>query len=748
MIFLPAMYPKYHNYVFNKTNFKGSICEEETNTTCSPTRYTEIGNRTNFSNTTVVRKNIVCCLQTSCQDKPNNFAREKSCKVFIEADEVPDLIDESCTHNDIKTENITCEAEPEDTMGKFRSFCCGDVSPKNGTCYKTETVCSGKLTDGYTDGIETLCAVDDKPCYNQECIGVIDIKKKIDEEEDDVEIDVVGIDESSCTAKSVLSSSASVEGRRESVADMSPCYYEKQASSRFYECKAQPDSISCNQGINGECSPSNNTQQCINSELPGRRKRSYVKVLSYRGEDEDSVISIPTSPKHAFFTSPSNFKSSSNMTNTTSPDSDALVERKSAFKTIKEHSKTFRFPKISSPDVINKDCTTAISFSIKNTQAQISHNITTETNIGLERKCSVISYPLSASLPSQQKTHESEVTTDFSEHSPREDSEDEEEIIPYYNKSTGEDRKLNNLQPADTTSFALGTQGIEKYFISSIADKKAASEIGEDASFKKFTIVKPFFSNKLETNVILEENESYVVLDSGYANGANTEQLENGFVMRHGNELFGSSLKGLLPETEDETVSGEKSPLAEQENTEISKDSFRILSPVKIEASDNDEEDYEDDENNMSSFLSNASSTETTSVKKNRNKEASKQYREKRKHVIKKVFQRQRELENKNKALRQKFENMQKLTFTMQKTFAKNMNTKDKIKNEIVKLIERSTASNNRSPAPSSSSEVAMDLQSEIAVLQKVFQHVANENLTKGCVEEALYEILGEVIKQ
>ena len=121
--------------------------------------------------------------------------------------------------------------------------------------------------------------------------------------------------------------------------------------------------------------------------------------------------------------------------------------------------------------------------------------------------------------------------------------------------------------------------------------------------------------------------------------------------------------------------------------------------------------------------------------KRKRNKEASRQYREKRKMAIKDVFNKQRDLEKRNKELQDQLAKMQEASEYMQKLFAAEINTKEKIKGEIVKLISRS------------SEKERSIVEEEVSVMQKIFQHVADDKLTKGCVENAIYEIWGEVLK-
>jgi len=125
----------------------------------------------------------------------------------------------------------------------------------------------------------------------------------------------------------------------------------------------------------------------------------------------------------------------------------------------------------------------------------------------------------------------------------------------------------------------------------------------------------------------------------------------------------------------------------------------------------------------------------TEQGKRKRNKEASRQYREKRKMAVKDVFNKQRDLEKRNKELHDELAKMQEMSECMQRQFASEINTKEKIKSEIVKLIKRSNE------------KERSVVEEEVNVMQKIFQHVADDNLTKGCVENAIYEIWGEVLK-
>ena len=416
------------------------------------------------------------------------------------------------------------------------------------------------------------------------------------------------------------------------------------------------------------------TEQCYNSR--GNRKRPLVTVISHRQDQDDLQSSKgPSSPKRAFILSNSITKSpiETDAIGILRHDENALIERNSAFKTVKQqHSME--------PTVSEKDEENTNSGAISN---------------------------------------------------------EEEETIPYLkpNETKSDDQitptTLSQSQVNIIFNPIYGTRGIEKYFQSiPMNDISATSETkNESEPDKKGETVKLLpVSNPDSDNKSFPKKESIPQL---FQNGDNNKALfktdqRKDFVIKHGEKLFGN----WVPAKSEE----ESSTSSFLSNLEKEEDSKKILQQQK---DSNIKEEVQDGEENN---LDRQSSPTLNKNKKSRNKEASKQYREKRKHAIKEVFQKQHELEQRNNQLREQLKFMEHLTVNMQKTFAKKMDTKEKIKMEIMKLIKRSVAGNDNVSAT--------DLKTEIAVLQKIFQRVANENLTKGCVEEAIYEILGEVIKQ
>ena len=328
--------------------------------------------------------------------------------------------------------------------------------------------------------------------------------------------------------------------------------------------------------------------------------------------------------------------------------------------------------------------------------------------------------------------YENENAMVFHQQTDEDEDEEDEKTIPYFKPTEGVKTNDNNNTASSQSevnvllnqSPIFGTRGIEKYFLriptndsdttTSNFEKK---RLFRRESGKQTAIVKPLPSKKKASNLNeeLPERPLSKISDTDYITVEKRKVDERKeFIVKHGDKLFGNWLP--KPPTTTTTPTTE---LEDSEPLQSPKEGGTFLPEDLVKA------EVEDDQ--PSSFLN--------TNKKSRNKEASKQYREKRKHAVKEVFQRQRELEEKNNSLREQIKSMEDLTIVMQKTFAKKMDTKDKIKMEIMKLIQKS-ASNDK----------ASDLQSEITVLRKIFQRVANENLTKGCVEKAIYEILGEVI--
>ena len=134
------------------------------------------------------------------------------------------------------------------------------------------------------------------------------------------------------------------------------------------------------------------------------------------------------------------------------------------------------------------------------------------------------------------------------------------------------------------------------------------------------------------------------------------------------------------------------------------------------------------------STSSSMSGDDAENVKKTKSKEASKHYREKRKNAIKEVFNKEKELSQQNKQLQEQIKDMEQRSKTMQELFASKINTKNQIKEEVCKLIKKSKEKD------------FSDISDEVSVLQKVLQHVANNNATSvGYVERAILEIWTEI---
>jgi len=260
-----------------------------------------------------------------------------------------------------------------------------------------------------------------------------------------------------------------------------------------------------------------------------------------------------------------------------------------------------------------------------------------------------------------------------------------------------------------TNGIMYNKSGIEKYFPQQYSGKEENCLV----EGRKYAIVKPL-NFKNFNNFGINNNKSFLKRDT------EIDTDESNFVLKHGTKLFGDLSIG----------NSKKIDLLIKERQCV-EDNIQKKEEIVVKKEEYVDDDEEEGDDNA--IRSDEDSTINEFAKKKRNKEASKQYREKRKNAIKIVFEKQRDLEQKNAQLKEQLKTMEYLNETMQKLFAKKMCSKEKIKNEIVKLLQRS--------------DNVTDLQSEINVMQKIFQHVANESPKQGYVEKAIYEILGEVIK-
>jgi len=249
----------------------------------------------------------------------------------------------------------------------------------------------------------------------------------------------------------------------------------------------------------------------------------------------------------------------------------------------------------------------------------------------------------------------------------------------------------------------FSNQGIEKYFPENVQRlNNVADNLNNDQQRSKLSnyFIKSCSNSPETVNEVDQRNQD------------NYSQNRGQFLLEHGQKLFENRLSNSGNLVDRDEIRGLGTTIKEE--NEIKKE-------VLAEDNDNHEDEILEEEGAIPEYN-----------KKKRNKEASKQYREKRKTVIKEVFEKQRELEQKNQKLRKQLREMEQASEEMQKLFASHIKSKDMIKQEIVKLLSRSNDTT--------------DLQSEISVMQKIFQHVANGKSSKGCVEKAIYEVLGEVI--
>ena len=445
---------------------------------------------------------------------------------------------------------------------------------------------------------------------------------------------------------------------------------------------------------------------CCNKDSRVDRKRPITVLSHCKDDDKMDYSEGPSSPKLAFIVSDNIASSSYDTSKGILRQRHDKIERKSAFKTVTRLS--------SSEKIVSSTTTEPTNF--ENNEALMEYQVELR-NVG-----------------------EDEETIPYSKPNIKEEGD-------HFPTSTLSQNQVINIQLNQSPIY--GTRGIEKYFKSipmnnnketTMVEAKGELLVSENlkpANKKLTAIVKPLpvseveFDDTTDNKDFSKQQHQYIPKLFQNDDNKNKERLfiktdqRKDFVVKHGDKLFGGSRVEEMS-TSGSFLSGDTEMEEDNKKEDFSQQHDICIKEEEVEG-ENDQQQQ-------------SSSPFPNKNKKSRNKEASKQYREKRKHAIKEVFQKQHELEERNNKLREQLKSMEQLTVNMQKTFAKKMDTKEKIKMEIMKLITRSVAGNDNASAA--------DLRTEITVLQKIFQRVANENLTKGCVEEAIYEILGEVIKQ